>query len=69
MHALLGTAVSKGFGLHSPAGLSLQMVVTHGGGGGECLLDIASLQNVELTIRVMRPDAGETVGLQFHPDL
>ena len=38
-------------------------------GRAEALLDVAGLEHARRLVRVIRPDAGETIGLQLHRDL
>src|SRR5690606_19799294 len=63
-HALLGRTVVEAFRNDVALGALLQRVITDLVGGIQRLLDVALLQQALLR-GVMRPDAGEAVGLQL----
>src|SRR5262249_4172993 len=48
---------------------SLQAVVADGGRGLQRLIDVARIEEVVLSLRAVRPDAGEAIGLQFDAHL
>jgi hypothetical protein len=54
--------------LHRAAGATLQTVVADRGGCVQALLDVAIFEELSLLTRMVTPDAGETVGLQFDAD-
>ena len=56
----------EGFRHHIALRLLLQPVVADGGSGIEALLDVAILEDLGGGICLLRPDAGEAVGLQLH---
>src|SRR5678815_4849468 len=68
LDALRRGAVGEVVGHHAPLSLALQAVVPDGGGGAEGFVEVAFFQDVAGLVGVVGPDAGETVGLQLHPD-
>src|SRR5207249_2577631 len=68
VHALPGRAVREGLRRHAALGLTLQPVVPDRRGGVERLLQIALLEDVARLLGVVRPDAGQAVGLQLDAD-
>jgi len=69
LHALFGIAVRECLRPYPAACLALQIIVADRGRCAEGLFNIARLENMKLSIRVMCPDSGETICLQFHADL
>lgn len=67
--ALSAGAVRERFLIHVATNPTLDRVVADRVGGVERLLDVAGLDELARTVRVMRPDASVTVGLQLHPHL
>ena len=57
--------MGEGVRHHLTARLLLQAVITDGAGGVEGFFQVAGLQPVMPALRVMRPDPGQAVGLQF----
>src|SRR5262245_15032950 len=66
-HPLLRRAVCERFGRHASAGLPLQPVVADRGGRAQRLLDVSGLEDVTRALGVVRPHAGQAVGLQLQP--
>src|ERR1051325_81413 len=67
-HALRGRAVRERIRRHAALRALLQPVVADGGRGADPLLEIARLEDVPRAIGVVRPDAGEAVGLELAAD-
>src|SRR5215471_2945239 len=65
MHALRRRAVRERVRRHASPRVALQSVVADRLGSRESLLDVAGLEHVLANVRVMRPDAGEAIGLQL----
>ena len=65
-HALFRGTVRPAFRLNRPARHFLEPVVSDGGSGFQAFFEIAWLDQVPLTLGMVAPDAGETIGLQFH---
>jgi hypothetical protein len=63
--ALLGCAMGKRMRLHGAPSVTLQRVVANLGGRIHRLCDVTALKTVESFLRITRPDAGQTIGLQF----
>ena len=63
--ALLGCAMGKRMRLHGAPSVTLQRVVANLGGRIHHLCDVTALKTVEPFLRITRPDAGQTIGLQF----
>src|SRR5690606_34141542 len=63
--ALGGGAVGEALRHHIALRLLLQRVVADRAGGIERLFDVARFEHLTLRVGMMRPDTGETVGLQF----
>jgi len=61
--------VSEGVRYDIPLRLFLYPVVADGAGGRQAFLDIALLQDLPRPVGIVRPDAGEAVGLEFHANL
>ena len=57
--------MGEGVRHHLTARLLLQAVITDGAGRVEGFFQVAGLQPVMPALRVMRPDSGQAVGLQF----
>src|SRR5690606_4882558 len=66
-NALRGRTVCKRFRHDVAARTLLQAVVADLARGVQAFFDVAGLQQLPLPIRVVRPDARETVGLQLLP--
>src|SRR5688572_1908085 len=66
-YALGGRPVGEGVRRDVAARLLLETVIADGARGLEGLLDVALLEDLELPLRVMGPDAGEEVGLELEP--
>src|SRR5437867_4780715 len=67
--ALLGRAMCEAVRHHPALRAPLQRVVPDRGGGAQRGLDVARLQQMPALIGLVRPHAGETIGLQLDPDL
>src|SRR5262245_26319156 len=67
--ALRRGAMGEGVGYDIALALPLQPVITDGRGGLQSGLDVAGLDEVPSLLRVMRPYAGEAIGLQLDADL
>src|SRR5688572_24610057 len=65
---LAAGAVGERVGHDVPAGGLLDRVVADGRGGPEPLLEVAGLEDLPLLLCVVRPDAGEEVGLELEAD-
>jgi hypothetical protein len=63
--ALLGCAIGKRMRLHGAPRVTLQRVVANLGGRTHRLCDVTALKTVEPFLRITRPDAGQSIGLQF----
>jgi hypothetical protein len=63
--ALLGCAVGKCMRLHGAPRIALQRIVADLGRRINRLCDVSALKTVEPVLRISRPDAGQTIGLQF----
>ena len=64
-HPLRRGAMGEGVRHHAPLTLLLQPVITNGIGGIQRLFNITRLQPVQSLLRLIRPDAGQAVRLQF----
>src|SRR5262245_17832837 len=68
LHPLLGAAVGKAFRNHVSLSALLHPVVADLGSGVESFFDVTVFQNATLAICMVRPDACQTIRLQFKPD-
>ena len=66
--ALCAAAMREGLGPHRALGLALQCVVANVRGGVQRLFHVATLQDLAGGVGPVGPDAGKTIGLQFHPN-
>src|SRR5712691_8837467 len=66
---LLGGAMREAVGHHPALRTPLQRVVANRRGGAQRGLDITGLQQMPTLIGLVRPDAGEAIGLQLDADL
>jgi hypothetical protein len=60
--------VCKRFRDYLATSLTLQSIIANRGCGGKRLLDITTVQQIARTLCMMRPDTGETIGLQLLHD-
>jgi hypothetical protein len=67
-HPLGGGAVRERIRHNLSLRLTLQCIVTDGGGGAERGIDVPAFEDAARFIGMERPDTGETVSLQFHAD-
>src|SRR5690606_3364790 len=65
-HALLGAAVGEALRRDAALGLFLQAIVADRRGRRQRRFEVALLEDLAAAVRMMRPDAGEAVGLQLH---
>src|SRR5262249_30481677 len=68
-HALRRASVGERLGDDTPLRLALQAVVADGGRGVETLLDVAGLEDLAGALGVVRPHAGQAIGLELHAHL
>ncbi len=61
--------MGEAFRYHAALGGALKPVVADRGGGVQPFLDVALFQDVARVLRLVRPDAGQAVGLQLDAHL
>lgn len=60
--------MGKGIGDHVALGLLLKPVVANGIRCVQCLFNVPGFKDIFHFLRMVRPNAGKKVGLQFKPD-
>jgi hypothetical protein len=65
-HPLGGASVGKGVRGYVTTGFTLQAIVPNAAGGLQRLFHVTGFENMPRFLRVVGPDAGQAIRLQFH---